>query len=79
MNEIVNKIRNNTKLRITIGLCFIILGLLIHLIPLIPGSWVIVIGLEILGIRLLVQNKIKEWVKNSKLVKSLWSEPLQKK
>jgi len=64
MKEIFEKIRNNTKLRIFAGVFLVILGFLIHLIPLVPASWIIIIGLEILGIRLLLQNKLKERFKN---------------
>lgn len=36
----------------------IILGVLALLTPLTPGSWLALIGLEILGLRLLVERKI---------------------
>lgn len=60
MNEIFEKIKSGGKLRMFIGTVFVVFGLLIHMIPFVPGSWAIVIGLEILGIRLLVQDKLKE-------------------
>jgi O-antigen/teichoic acid export membrane protein len=47
----------------------VIIGLLVHLIPLAPGALIIVIGLEFLGVRLLVQNKLKKYFKNSKFFK----------
>lgn len=71
MNKIFEQIKNNTKLRIFAGVFFIIFGLLIHLIPLVPGSWAIVIGLEILGIRLLLQNQIHNRFKDSKLFQKI--------
>lgn len=60
MNEIFEQIKNKPRLKILIGAFLVIFGLLIHLIPFMPGSWIIVAGLEILGIRLLVQNKLKK-------------------
>lgn len=44
-------------LRITLGITLIILGLLALLTPLSPGSWLALIGLEILGLRILIQRK----------------------
>lgn len=74
MNEIFEQIKNKPKLKILIGVSLVILGLLIHLIPLMPGSWLIVIGLEILGVRLLLQNKLKERFKDSKFFRELWKK-----
>jgi hypothetical protein len=45
-------------LRIIIGVVLIVLGLLALATPLTPGSWLALIGLELLGIRLIVQRKI---------------------
>lgn len=73
MDEIIKKIKTNTSLKILIGLFFIIFGFLIHLIPLVPGSWAIFIGLEILGIRLLVQNKLNGQLRNSKFFNKLFN------
>lgn len=63
MKEIFEQIKNKSKLKILAGTFFVVFGLLIHLIPLVPGSWAIFIGLEILGIRLLIWDKIKIWFK----------------
>lgn len=62
MNEIFEQVRNKSILRIIVGGFLIIFGLLIHLIPLVPGSWFIILGLEIIGIRLLVWGKMKVWL-----------------
>jgi len=43
--------------RIIIGVVLIILGLLALLTPFSPGSWLALIGLEILGLRILFQRK----------------------
>jgi uncharacterized membrane protein len=45
-----------------IGLFVLILGLILHMIPLFPASGIVVIGLELLGIRILLQDKIKLWL-----------------
>jgi len=45
-------------LRIILGVVLIILGLLALLTPFSPGSWLALIGLEILGLRLLFQRKL---------------------
>ncbi len=48
-------------LRITLGIVLIILGVVAALTPFSPGSWLALIGLEILGLRLLFQRKILSW------------------
>lgn len=70
MEEIFFHIKNRSTLRKIAGVLMIALGLLFYLIPLVPGTWAIVLGLEILGVRLLVQDKIKERVRNSKFFKN---------
>ncbi len=66
MEEIIFHIKSKTLIRKLVGVIMILLGFVLHLIPLVPGSWAIIIGLEILGIRLLVQDLLKKWVKDSK-------------
>lgn len=53
-------ILKNGNLRRVLGISLIILGIIIHLIPFVPAGWIIVLGLELLGIRVLLQDKIKE-------------------
>ena len=60
MNKIWEQVRSKSKLRIVLGIFFVVFGFSIHTIPFVPGSWAIAIGLEILGIRLLIQDKLKE-------------------
>jgi hypothetical protein len=43
--------------RIILGTVLIILGVLAALTPFSPGSWLALIGLEILGLRMLFQRK----------------------
>ncbi|MEK7120125.1 MAG: PGPGW domain-containing protein [Patescibacteria group bacterium] len=45
----------------TIGTLLIILGLLALVTPFTPGSWLIFVGLEFLGVRILFWDKIKSW------------------
>jgi drug/metabolite transporter (DMT)-like permease len=45
-------------LRIILGIVLIILGVAAALTPLSPGSWLALIGLEILGLRILLQRKL---------------------
>lgn len=39
---------------------FIVIGLLALITPLTPGSWLIFVGLELLGIRMIFWDKIKD-------------------
>lgn len=45
-------------LRIILGIVLIILGVAAALTPFSPGSWLALIGLEILGLRILFQRKL---------------------
>ena len=45
-------------LKIVLGILLILVGVFALLTPLTPGSWLALIGLEILGLRLLVERKI---------------------
>lgn len=53
------------------GVILIISGLILHLIPLFPAGWIIIAGLELLGIRLLLQDKIKAGINNSKIYQKI--------
>lgn len=48
-------------LKIALGVVLIILGVVAVLTPFSPGSWLALIGLEILGLRLIFQRKILSW------------------
>ena len=71
MEEILKEIRNKTIVRRLVGVFLVLLGLLFYLIPFVPGTWAIVLGLEILGIRLLIQDKIKERARRSNLLQKI--------
>jgi hypothetical protein len=45
-------------LKIVLGIFLILIGVLALLTPLTPGSWLALIGLEILGLRLLLERKL---------------------
>lgn len=67
MTEII-KPKNNfySIIRKPLGVFLVVIGLLLHLIPLFPASWIIVLGLELIGVRILFQDKIKNWLENRK-------------
>lgn len=48
-------------IRITVGVILIILGLAALVTPFTPGSWLAVIGLEFLGLRVLLRNRMCTW------------------
>jgi hypothetical protein len=50
------------SLRIILGVVLIILGVAALLTPFTPGSWVALIGLEYLGLRVLLQRKLMSLV-----------------
>ncbi len=43
------------------GVILIVLGFLALVTPLTPGSWLILVGLELLGLRILLQDKLLAW------------------
>ncbi len=47
--------------RILLGVILIILGLMALFTPLTPGSWLALVGLEILGLRVLLRDRVCAW------------------
>lgn len=45
-------------LRIVLGVVLIVVGVLAAVTPLSPGSWLALIGLELLGLRILFERKL---------------------
>ncbi len=45
------------------GVFLVVIGLLALVTPLTPGSWLALVGLELLGIRVLFLDRIKAWFK----------------
>jgi hypothetical protein len=48
--------------KIVLGLLLVLIGVLALLTPLTPGSWLALIGLEILGLRILLERKLIHFV-----------------
>lgn len=46
-----------------LGVVFIILGFLALITPFTPGSWLILIGLELVGLRILLAGKLRPLTK----------------
>jgi sulfite exporter TauE/SafE len=60
--------------RVIVGVVLILLGLAALLTPLSPGSWLILVGLEFLGLRILLENKLWRWTDrrpNSKISRAI--------
>ena len=49
-------------LKMTGGIILIAIGFLALVTPLTPGAWLMFIGLELIGVRLTLWDKIKEWI-----------------
>jgi len=54
-------IHDKPKIKKTIGIILILIGLVAFFTPLTPGSWLVFIGLELLGLRILLSDKLKYW------------------
>ncbi|OHB66619.1 MAG: hypothetical protein A2Y77_05505 [Planctomycetes bacterium RBG_13_62_9] len=46
-----------------VGVIFIIVGFLALVTPFSPGSWLILVGLEFLGLRILLADKLLAWAR----------------
>ena len=69
----LNGMRSTLKvLKITLGVALIILGLLALVTPLTPGSWLALIGLELVGGGFLIPKPVRQKMKE-------WGERIQKK
>lgn len=66
VEEIKEKNHFFCKIKKPLGVVLVILGLILHLIPFFPASWIIVLGLELIGIRILVQDKCKKFLESKK-------------
>ena len=51
------------KTKKLIGVIVIVFGLIAMITPVVPGAWVVIIGLELFGVKLLYLDKIKAWIK----------------
>lgn len=79
--KIIKKyINNRPKLKKVIGVILILVGFIALVTPLTPGSWLILVGLEIFGVRILFWDKIKVWLKTWSQKVFLWyNEKVMKK
>lgn len=60
MKEYFKKLfSENGKAKKTIGVILVLIGLTALLTPFTPGSWLIFVGLEFLGLRFLLWDKLK--------------------
>lgn len=66
MTEDIKKSSLYSQIKKPIGVFLVVLGLILHLIPLFPASGIVVLGLELIGIRILIQDKIKDFLKSRK-------------
>ena len=53
----------NPKIRKVTGVILVVIGLLSIITPLTPVGFLLVLGLEILGVRVLFWDKLKKWFK----------------
>ena len=63
IKKIKEYLEKNPKIKKTVGVILILAGLAALVTPLTPGSWLAIIGLELLGVRILFFDKFKFWKK----------------
>ena len=62
IEKLIERLRAmNPRLRALIGILFIALGLLALVTPLTPGSWLAIIGLELIGVRFIPWREVLRW------------------
>ena len=54
-------IRARPVIKKVVGIILIFVGLFALLTPFTPGSWLGIIGLELVGVRILILDKFKFW------------------
>ncbi len=65
--------RTKLVLKKTLGVVLLILGLLALVTPLTPGAWLGIIGLELLGWRVILQDYIeKRWPQHAERTRKLF-------
>ena len=53
------------KTKKLIGSIIIFLGIIAMILPVVPGAWIVIIGLEIFGVKLVFLDRIKVWMKKN--------------
>jgi len=66
-----------SKIKKPLGIFLILIGLILHLIPLFPAGWIIVLGLELAGLRILFQDKLKNTYHSAKIARLAKKEASQ--
>jgi len=56
-------INSKPKIKKTIGIILVLIGLAALFTPLTPGSWLVFTGLELLGLRILFSDKLLNFFK----------------
>jgi len=64
-------IHNRPTIKKIVGIILILVGLVAFFTPLTPGSWLVIIGLELLGMRILFFDSLYHRFMNRKEHKSL--------
>ena len=67
-------------LKVFLGVILILIGVFALLTPLTPGSWLALIGLELLGLRILLERKLIHFLphKYRQKVKDLFERKVKK-
>ncbi len=60
MESTLREKMKNPKVKKIVGIVLIVVGIIALITPLTPGSWLIPVGLELIGIDLLFYKKIKK-------------------
>jgi len=63
LKTIKEYIHNRPRIKKVVSIILILIGLAVFFTPLTPGSWLVIIGLELLGVRILFFDKFKFWKK----------------
>jgi uncharacterized protein YqgC (DUF456 family) len=56
------------------GIVLIVLGVLALVTPLTPGAWLIFIGLELIGVKLIAWDRLKRWRLKRKAAKEVQNQ-----
>src|SRR3989344_9115068 len=65
---VVNRWHRHKSFRMIVGVICIVWGIIALVTPLTPGAWLIFVGLEIFGYRILFWEKTKLWLKTKAVV-----------
>ena len=61
LKTIKEYIHKRPRIKKTVGVILILIGLAAFFTPFTPGSWLAIIGIELLGVRILFFDKFKFW------------------